>query len=33
MILYFELENENGIMHYSAFVNFDWLEDYVEKNG
>ena len=33
MILYFEVEDENGFtQQYSLFVNFDWLESYVEKN-
>lgn len=32
-LLYFEIENENGIEHYSVFLSLDWLENYVEKSG
>ena len=33
MVLYFEMEREYGIQQYSLFVDFDWLENYVEKGG
>lgn len=33
-LLFFEIENENGITnHYSVFLNLDWLDEYLEKNG